>query len=240
MGMKYMLATLCSNPAATKALIGNTIAMTLSVTDRPPVASHTARQTRAFASTPRIKTTPNGSEVFIAAIVRAVAPTAPSDCFHHSAIQTIKTMLSAPMKFPAYTRAQLRISRQAVMRRLTKLMTSRLFRSDGPLQDHSPAFTVMIGDGGLFDHEAARRGDDDESRVIEVARTSSPDTRADCLEKPSAQPHDVLPHDVLPRAQRYPIEIHGSGMQVADGIAFPGPHAVTEHHGAPRRQGRRP
>jgi hypothetical protein len=50
------------------------------------------------------------------------------------------------------------------------------FRSDDPLRDHSPPFTVMIGDRGLFDHEAARRSDYHESRVIKVARTSSLNT----------------------------------------------------------------
>jgi hypothetical protein len=86
----------------------------------------------------------------------------------------------------------------------------------------------MIGDRGLFDHEAARRDDDHESRVIEIAPTSSLKTRAGRLEKPSAQPHDVLP-----RAQRYPVEIHGSGAQVCFGCgaAFLGPHVVSEHEG---------
>jgi hypothetical protein len=45
-------------------------------------------------------------------------------------------------------------------------------RSDRSLHDHSPSFTVMIGDRGLFDHEAASRGADNESGVIEVARAS--------------------------------------------------------------------
>src|SRR5512132_1953286 len=103
--------------------------------------------------------------------------------------------------------------------------TSGEFRSDRSLHDHSPPFTVMIGDGGLFDHEAARRDDDHESRVIEIAPTSSLKTRADRLEKASAQPHDVLP-----RAQRYPVEIHGSGAQVCSvcGFELPSPHTVTE------------
>ncbi len=41
----YMLATECSNAFATKAAIGGTIAITLSITERPPVAIQTARQT---------------------------------------------------------------------------------------------------------------------------------------------------------------------------------------------------
>jgi hypothetical protein len=43
--MKNMLATLCSNPAATNAEIGKTIAVTLSITERPAAARQTARQT---------------------------------------------------------------------------------------------------------------------------------------------------------------------------------------------------
>lgn len=34
-GMMYMFATLCSKPAAMKALIGKTIAIILSIVDRP-------------------------------------------------------------------------------------------------------------------------------------------------------------------------------------------------------------
>jgi len=37
------------------------------------------------------------------------------------------------------------------------------FRSDRSLHDHSPSFTVMIGDRGLFDHEPAGRGEDHEA-----------------------------------------------------------------------------
>jgi hypothetical protein len=44
-GRKYMLATLCSKPAAIKAETGNKRARILSVTDRPAYASQTAKQT---------------------------------------------------------------------------------------------------------------------------------------------------------------------------------------------------
>jgi hypothetical protein len=77
-------------------------------------------------------------------------------------------------------------------------------RADRALQGHAASFPVRVGDRGLLDHESAPGGDDHESRVIEVARTSSLHTRADRLEQPSAQPHDVLP-----RAQWDPEEIHG-------------------------------
>jgi len=52
-GMKYILATLCSKPAATKAVIGNRIARILSVVERALKVSHTARQTRALHIMPR-------------------------------------------------------------------------------------------------------------------------------------------------------------------------------------------
>jgi hypothetical protein len=77
-------------------------------------------------------------------------------------------------------------------------------RADRSLQDYAASFAVRVGDRGLLDHEAALGSDDDESRVIEVARRSPLHTRGDRLEQPSAQPHDVLP-----RAQRDPVEIHG-------------------------------
>lgn len=52
------------------------------------------------AKTPRINATPDGSEVFAAAIDRVVAPTAPSDCFHHSGSHTMSAMLRAPIRLP--------------------------------------------------------------------------------------------------------------------------------------------
>jgi hypothetical protein len=67
-GMKYMLAMLCSKPAATNAEIGNTIAITLSVRLRPAIAIHTAMQTSTLQSTPRRNAVQNGSSTFAAAI----------------------------------------------------------------------------------------------------------------------------------------------------------------------------
>jgi len=90
------------------------------------------------------------------------------------------------------------------------------------------SFPVNIRDRGLLDHEAALRGDDHKSRVIEVARTSSLHTRADRLEQPSAQPHDVLP-----RAQRNPEEIHGCGWlaRLVCAFAILGAHADSKPEG---------
>ena len=44
-GMMYILAILCSKPAATNALTGNKITIILSITLRPACAIHTAKQT---------------------------------------------------------------------------------------------------------------------------------------------------------------------------------------------------
>ena len=76
-------------------------------------------------------------------------------------------------------------------------------RSDRSLHDNPASWPVIIRDRRLLDHEAALRDDYHESRVIEVARTSVLNMRADHLEEPPAQPHDVLP-----RAQWDPVEIH--------------------------------
>src|SRR5438034_8941278 len=80
--------------------------------------------------------------------------------------------------------------------------TSWRFRSDRPLHDNPASCPVIVRDRRLLDHEAALRRDDHESRVIEVAWTSVLNTRADRLEEPSAQLHDVLP-----RAQRDPVKV---------------------------------
>src|SRR4030042_1127659 len=52
-GIKYMLATECSNPAATKQVMGKTIDRILSVVDRAEEQSHTARHTRALHMIPK-------------------------------------------------------------------------------------------------------------------------------------------------------------------------------------------
>jgi len=82
--MKNMLAMLCSNPAATNAEIGKTIAATLSITERPAAASQTARQTSALARMPRARTTKKGNEVLTAAVESAVTPIPRSSPRHHS------------------------------------------------------------------------------------------------------------------------------------------------------------
>ena len=89
-GMKYMFAMLCSNPAATNAEIGDTIATTLSSTVRPPVASQMARQTSAFASTPRARTAVNEAGSWRRRLQGRCA-TAASPSRHHSAAVAITT-----------------------------------------------------------------------------------------------------------------------------------------------------
>jgi hypothetical protein len=105
-------------------------------------------------------------------------------------------------------------------------------RADGSLQDHAASFPVHVGDRSLLDHEAALGSDDDESRVIEVVRTSSLGTGGDRLEQLSTQPHDVLP-----RAQRDPVEIHGCGWlaRFLSGLAFLVVHANRQPDAIGRR-----
>ena len=67
-GMKYMFATQCSKPAATKALTGRMMARILSVTLRAPSASHTARQTSTLHRIPRKNAWVTGSPLFVVAI----------------------------------------------------------------------------------------------------------------------------------------------------------------------------
>ena len=67
---------------------------------RPPVASHTARQTKAFASIPRKNTSPNDSAALPAAVASAVDTDRAIACCHHPARHTITAIHTAPTKFP--------------------------------------------------------------------------------------------------------------------------------------------
>ena len=75
--MKYMLATLCSKPAATKAAIGGTTARILSAVVRALYVSQTARQTSALQSAPSRIARPKSRSVLAVAIASACSPTAP-------------------------------------------------------------------------------------------------------------------------------------------------------------------
>lgn len=73
-----MLATLCSNPAATKAATGGTMTTTLSTSVCAERVIHTARHTRQLASTPLAMASPKPTVPFVSAIRNARNPTAPS------------------------------------------------------------------------------------------------------------------------------------------------------------------
>src|SRR5215213_5281933 len=59
-GIRYMFATECSKPAATKAETGKRTASTLSPVLRAPIESQTARQTSTLQRTPRNRARSNG------------------------------------------------------------------------------------------------------------------------------------------------------------------------------------
>ena len=73
-----MLTTECSNPHATNAVIGKTVARILSVTLRAPMHSQTARQTSTLQRTPRTKAETGSRAILLRAIRTIVSPTAPS------------------------------------------------------------------------------------------------------------------------------------------------------------------
>src|SRR5450830_837289 len=70
-GMRYILATECSKPAATKADTGNRMASTLSLVVRAPSDSHSARQTRTLHKMPRNSAWPKGRVALSRANLRA-------------------------------------------------------------------------------------------------------------------------------------------------------------------------
>ena len=71
-----MLATLCSNPAATKAAIGGTIARIRSVVVRALKDSQTARQTSALHIMPSAMAGTNSSPALAFPMARAAEPDA--------------------------------------------------------------------------------------------------------------------------------------------------------------------
>src|SRR5574341_8802 len=73
-GRKYMLTTECSKPQATKALMGKTIARTLSATPRAPMQSHTARHTSTLHKIPRATADTGSSATLPRAIWIIVSP----------------------------------------------------------------------------------------------------------------------------------------------------------------------
>ena len=76
--MKYILATACSNPAATKAAIGNTVKIARWAGSRLESDSQTARQTNVLQSMPNTNARSNGNAAFASAVRSAVRPTCPA------------------------------------------------------------------------------------------------------------------------------------------------------------------
>jgi len=75
MGMKYMFATECSNPDATKAVMGKNIAKILPATSRDAIAIQTARQTSQLQPTPLANASRKLRLTFALAMLMAYTPT---------------------------------------------------------------------------------------------------------------------------------------------------------------------
>ena len=70
-GMKNILATLCSKPMVTKAMMGNQQAKILLITSSELIASQTARQTSQLQPIPRRKAVPKSRSHLVLATVAA-------------------------------------------------------------------------------------------------------------------------------------------------------------------------
>lgn len=77
-GIKYIFATECSKPSATKAEMGNTIAKTLLATSRAAKQSQTARHTSALHKIPLTNACRGSRFILATAMFRAVSSTAPA------------------------------------------------------------------------------------------------------------------------------------------------------------------
>lgn len=86
--------------------------------------------------------------------------------------------------------------------------TSGQPRSHCSLHDHTAPSSMRVRNRGHLDDEAAVADDELESGVVEVARTPSLHTRADRLECPPAEAHDVRA-----RTQGDPVENHRRGWR---------------------------
>jgi len=100
MGTKYIFATLCSNPAATKAVMGKIIAAILSTVLRALNVSQTARQTRILQSTPRARACQKPNPTLALAMLRAVVPIPPFEPRYCLLAKSKPTIASDPTKFP--------------------------------------------------------------------------------------------------------------------------------------------
>lgn len=75
--MKYMLATLCSKPIATNAMMGKNIAKIFPIVCRAASAIHTARQTSQLHPIARISASLNDNDTLPQAMLTALTPKAP-------------------------------------------------------------------------------------------------------------------------------------------------------------------
>ena len=76
-GKKNMFATQCSKPAATNALMGSRIPITLSTTVRAEKPIHTARQTKTLHMMPLKNSVIQSGDTLPAATLTIASPTAP-------------------------------------------------------------------------------------------------------------------------------------------------------------------
>ena len=135
-----MLATLCSNPAATKAVMGKMMARILSVTLRAEIQSQTAKQTSALHMAPSAMAWTKSRLHLALAMPRALAPTAPlAKAYCWLRIMTTAVRIE-PAKLPTYTIPQLRSTAVRGIRPLAKAMTIRLL----PVNSSAPATTTAM------------------------------------------------------------------------------------------------
>src|SRR5262249_45332949 len=99
-GIRYIFATECSNPAATKVAIGGTIAGILSAVVRALEQSHTARQTSGLPGAARAGGGAKPGDALGCAMARAAAPTAPPPCRWAPARKTSPAVATAPTRLP--------------------------------------------------------------------------------------------------------------------------------------------
>ena len=96
-----MFATLCSKPSATNALMGNTIASTLSATEERRVAQPDCETDERVAEHAEGDRLHEAGCPLACAIASAFAPTTPWPNSYCRAANTSATVASAPARFPA-------------------------------------------------------------------------------------------------------------------------------------------
>ncbi len=140
MGMKYMLATLCSNPAATKAAMGKMITRILSVVERADEHNHTARHTSALHITPRATAWTKSILHLWLAMFSAFTPTWRPAAMYCSVRNIVRAVKMEPTKLPTYTMPQLRSRAARRTSPLTKAIMIKLL----PVNNSAPATTTAM------------------------------------------------------------------------------------------------